>query len=154
MSAFHRCKGFSEDVAHACACSCRANGKAFLRGMRQAAFLKAVGKFLPMWESPTLSQANENPEVGISCESQASGDWVSLRREQEGLEGRGSAVAPSWQAGLGWRSARPSVAIVSPLQGAVSSLPPSRRAPRSQSAACSPRSLLGFLWGFRSGGLL
>lgn len=57
--AFHYFKGFSENVAHVCVCLHCANGEAFLRGMQQAAFLKAIGKFLPTWESSALSQADD-----------------------------------------------------------------------------------------------
>lgn len=41
MPNFHGCRGFSENVAHVCAYLLCANGKASLRGMLQAAFLKA-----------------------------------------------------------------------------------------------------------------
>lgn len=58
----------SESLAHACACLCCANGKAFLRGMQQAAFLKAIGKFLLLWELPALSQANEKPKIAVKLE--------------------------------------------------------------------------------------
>lgn len=36
-----------------------------LRGMQQAAFLKAIGKFLLMWELRALSQTNEKTKTGI-----------------------------------------------------------------------------------------
>jgi len=81
VSTFHCCKRFSENVTHASACLRYANGQAFLRGMPQAAFLKAKWKFLLMWESPTVSQANEKPESRIKCERKVSANCLSLGME-------------------------------------------------------------------------
>lgn len=121
MSAFQCCKVFSENFAHVCACLCCANGEAFLRGMRQAAFLKAVGKFLLMWESPALSQANKKTEIGIKCERKVPAHWFSLCWEWEGLEAELAAL--SWKAGHWWCLGCCRFVIVSQLQGTVSSLP-------------------------------
>lgn len=71
----------SESLAHVCDCLCCANGKAFLGGMQQAAFLKAIGKFLLMWELPALSQTNEKPKTGITLERKVFANWFSLSVE-------------------------------------------------------------------------
>lgn len=82
---FPDCKGFSENAAHVCACLLCANGKASLGGMLQAAFLKA-NRNSAMWESPTLSQANEKPKIRIRCKREVPANCFSLHMEQEGLE--------------------------------------------------------------------
>lgn len=85
MPNFPDCKGFSENAAHVCACLLCANGKASLGGMLQAAFLKA-NRNSAMWESPTLSQANEKPKIRIRCKREVPANCFSLHMEQEGLE--------------------------------------------------------------------
>lgn len=107
------------NVAHACACC--ANGEASLRGMCQATFLKANGKFLLMWESPTLSQAKEKLETGIKYERKTPAKWFLLCVEQEELK------VEVWIPPDRLDTAGHGIIVISQLQGTIFRLPCTNR---------------------------